>query len=98
MENRGQRMDPDYNPQEDIEDRLARIVAKSVRGVQVEYNEGGGQDNKWILGILASLVVSAVIGGVVMYGQVSAMRQELQSLHEQVNRVEKIVEPRYRGG
>jgi len=98
MENRGQRLDPDYNPQEDIEDRLARIVAKSMRGVQVEYNEGGGGSwSKWVVPGLVSLAIMGIGGGVIMYGQLSALRQEVQGLHEQVNRVEKIVEPRYRG-
>jgi len=96
MDNR--RLDPDYNPQDDVEDRLARIVAKSMRGIQVEYNEGGGGSwNKWVVPGLVSLAIMGIGGGVIMYGQLSALRQEVQGLHEQVNRVEKIVEPRYRG-
>lgn len=96
MENR--RLDPDYNPQEDIEDRLARIVAKSMRGVQIEYNDGGGNASwqKWILGILATLAAIGVVGGIGMYGQLSALTQKVEGLKEQVDRVQKIVEPKYR--
>jgi len=97
MDNR--RLDPDYNPQDDVEDRLARIMAKSMRGVQVgTYNEGGnGSWGKWIIPGLVTLAVMGVGGGILMFGKLSSLEAKVESLQEQVNRVEKIVEPRYRG-
>lgn len=90
----------------ELRDLLAGAVREGARMARVEikdYREGGGGDGegssswqKWMLTVLASLAVLAVAGGVAMFGEISALRAEMQGLKEQVNRVEKIVEPRYR--
>lgn len=91
------------DPQTDRE-RLEDLIRKTVRAsvsISGGYHEGGnGTESwqKWILLILASLVVASVVGGVTMYGQLSALTAKVESLQVQVDRVQKLVEPRYRGG
>lgn len=82
-------------------ERLEDLIRKTVRA-SVEITGGyheGGQDPwvKWIIPGLVTLIVMGIGGAIVMYGQLSALTQKVENLQSQVNRVEKIVEPRYRG-
>lgn len=99
LENRSDRgPNPDYA--EDVES-LRDLIKKTVRAsveIQGDYHEGGsGSWGKWMLTVLGGLTVLGVVGAIVMYGQLSALREEVRGLHVQVDHVEKIVEPRYRG-
>jgi len=101
MENR--RLDPDYNPRQDEDQESLRNLIKQTLRASVEiqggYHEGGGDSwGKWIIPGLVTLMVMGIGGAIVMYGKLSALTQKVESLQDQVNRIEKIVEPRYRGG
>jgi cytochrome b subunit of formate dehydrogenase len=94
--------DPDRGPSdyeqdaEQIKDLIRRTVRATI-SVRGDYNEGGPW-SKWIMPGLVTLTVTGIIGGVVMFGKLSSMEAQMQALKEQVDRVEKIVEPRYRSG
>ncbi len=99
MESRSARgPNPDYA--EDVES-LRDLIKKTVRAsveIQGDYHEGGKDPwSKWIIPGMVTLMVMGIGGTVIMYGQLSALTQKVESLQSQVNRVEKIVEPRYRG-
>jgi len=86
------------------EEILERVVKRAVRRATVEirgdYNEGGGGKSSWqgwMLTVLASLTAAAIIGGVAMFGKLSSLESKVEGLQYQMDHVEKIVEPRYRG-
>ncbi len=91
--------DPDAPPvtAEDLERLIKRIAREQEPGFRMgDYHESGGRD-RWIIPGLVTLAVSGIIGNVVQAMAVSALRQEVTDLKAEVERVEKIVEPRYRG-
>lgn len=89
------RVDPDYDPSEEVLEKAALLLAKAQARMLVgSYHErpnGGGKLLNWLLGIISALLIIGIVGQVVMYGDV----RELKS---QVARVEKIVDIRFRGG
>jgi hypothetical protein len=88
------RLDPDFNPRQDEDEKsLKDLIRQTLRAsveIQGGYHEGGAGDPvlKWILGILATLVASSVIGGVLMFGRLSALEAKVDGL-------QKIVGSRY---
>jgi hypothetical protein len=89
--------DPDY------EARLRRLEGDLGREEPAlrmgDYHEGGGGKwDKWAMPGLVTLAVSGIIGNVVQSMTVSALRQEVTDLKLQVDKIERLVEPRYRGG
>lgn len=89
----------DYpEPQTDRE-RLEDLIKKTVRAsVQISggYHEGGSE-SKWLIPVLVSLTISFILGGVGLTVTVFSLKQEVTDLRGQVEKVERIVEPRYRG-
>lgn len=93
----------DYEkPDEDVAERVARILARKYASRHVTYNNGDGSSShgngekrllKWILGIVGSLFVLATVGGVTLYGEFTALRATVttgMNAHEQrLNRVEQ---------
>jgi hypothetical protein len=74
-------------------------IRESDRGFRMhDYHEGGGRFDKWAIPGLVTLAVSGIIGNVVQAMAVSALRQEVTDLKIEIDRIERIVEPRYRGG
>jgi hypothetical protein len=88
--------DPDY------EARLRRLEGDIGREEPPfrmgDYHEGGHRWDKWAMPGLVTLAVSGIIGNVVQAMAVSALRQEVTDLKIEIDRIERIVEPRYRGG
>jgi hypothetical protein len=82
-----------------LEGQIAEID-REQHGLRMgDYQEGGGGKwDKWAMPGLVTLAVSGIIGNVVQAMQVSALRQEVTDLQLEVNKIEKLVEPRYRGG
>jgi hypothetical protein len=88
-------------PEEDIAERVARILAKKYATRQVTYNNGDGSSHgngekrllRWILGVLSALVVLAIAGGVTLYGEFTALKATVttgMTAHEQrLSRVEQ---------
>jgi hypothetical protein len=93
----------DYEkPVEDMAERVAQILAKKYAPRHVTYNNGDGGPShgngekrllKWILGIVGSLFVLAIVGGITLYGEFTALRATVttgMNAHEQrLNRVEQ---------
>ena len=91
------RVDPDADLEGEDNDRLMRIIVEMAKN-SGGYQEGGHDVfSKWALGICGTLAVTAIVGGVVMYGEVKEFQAKLDGMQQQVSRVERIVEPRYRG-
>jgi hypothetical protein len=100
--------DPDYDRNADeIAERVASIIGKRYRNQFNHYSNGNApQPNGekrllgWILVVLASLTVSAIVGGVTLYGEFTALKATVttwMSAHEQrINRLEAERDQRYR--
>lgn len=96
-------IDPDYA--EDELDRLTRMVATLVarevqsKSVEVSYQEGINERLlKWLLGLVALLLVAAITGGIVTYGTVQELRAQVEAQQRQLDRIEDRLKPTYRGG
>jgi hypothetical protein len=96
------RIDPDYNPEDDV--RVLRKAIDHLRlvGGQKFFNGDSGDKRvlNWILGVLSALAVSAVIGSVAMYGRLTSLESKVTSMMEaheaRITRLENINERRYR--
>jgi hypothetical protein len=101
MKGSDERGPPDYAPDiDELTELVKRIARDHEPQIRIErYSEGGGNKwDKWAMPGLVTLAVSGIIGNVVQAMAVSALRQEVTDLKAEVERVEKLVEPRYRGG
>ncbi len=63
---------------ESRQDRDARIIERQWQLLEKTdgYHEGGTAWQKWILGVLGVLTAGGIVGGVEMYGQLQAIRQQ----------------------
>jgi hypothetical protein len=88
--------DPDA-PEDAEHERQQKIILKLIE--RSNYVEAPETDNfsKWTLGICATLTVSAIVGGIGMYGNQQAMNAKLDAVQQEVLELKKIIEPRYRG-
>jgi hypothetical protein len=87
----------DYDERDEIDERLARIVSRVVRNAEigVNYSEGGNGEKallKWLLGLSATLIVVSVVGGVTLYGKVSAIEANQANQAQQANRMQSQVD------
>lgn len=87
----------DYDDRDEIDERLARIVSRVVRDadVGVKYTEGGNGEKallKWLLGLSATLVAVSVVGGVALYGKVSAIEANQNNQAQQSNRMQSQID------
>lgn len=79
---------------------LMRIIASSLRkkDVQIGYNETGDRGLiKWVLGLIATLICTFIIGGVVLYGKVSAIEANQGSQQRQLDQLAGTVATLRRG-
>jgi hypothetical protein len=92
--------DPDYGRRlRELEGQIAEIDREQGSFRMGDYHEnGGGRFDKWAIPGLVTLAVSGIIGNVVQSMTVSALRQEVTDLKAQVERIDRLVEPRFRGG
>lgn len=93
MRTRG--VDPDADVEGADNERLMRIILEMTKNGG--YHEGHDAWSKWLLGICGTLAASGVVGLVLLYGTVTAFAAKMDAMQAQVTRIEKIVEPRYRG-
>lgn len=91
--------DPDYGRRlRELEGQIAEIDREQSGFRMGDYHEGGGNKwDKWAMPGLVTLAVSGIIGNVVQSMTVSALRQEVADLQKEVDHIEKLIEPRYRG-
>lgn len=71
-----ERIDPDYDPESDEFEAVAKLLAKSKGRMAVFHYKDGNGFQKWILGVAAALAVIAVGGGVAMFGKLAALEQQ----------------------
>lgn len=80
---------------------LMRIIAHSMKDkdVQIGYAEGGGEKRMlgWLLGITATFATTFVIGGIVLYGKVSAIEANQVSQQRQLDQLAGTVATLRRG-
>ncbi len=91
----------DYDvSQEDVR-KLLRGLGKLLAQPPARIYHNGDRDDhqgqllKWILGVLSTLLTAAVVGGIVMYGELTAIKAGLGGHEQRIDRLER--EPRYRG-
>jgi len=96
------RIDPDY-AEEQIA-TLRHLIAEAITAKRREFGVEEGTYNefpkamvKWIAGGIMVLSVSGIVGCIVMYGELQAVRAELTALRSNVDDLKRLVEPRYRG-
>jgi hypothetical protein len=94
------RIDPDINLESDEQmDRLERLIANAVAAkVNVTgYRESEGGVRGWIVGIGTTLITSFILGAWYQSEEMAGLKQEVVDLRAQVEKLERLVEPRYRG-
>jgi hypothetical protein len=83
----------------ELRDLARRGLRDHEPNIQISNHEGDGDKvPRWLMPGLVTLSIAGIIGQVIGYANQAAMKQEIEDLKAQVNRVEKLVEPRYRGG
>lgn len=92
----------DYDGSDDDMRLLMRIIAHAVnkKDIHIGYNEGGNGEKtllKWLLGLSASLVVVSIVGGVTLYGKVSAIEANQVSQQRQLDQLSTTVATLRRG-
>lgn len=91
--------DPDWRPkdyEEDVAERVARIISRKYGRWHVIQNGDGGDSPgngekallKWILGITSALLVVGIAGNVAMYGKLSAIAQGQEDHEHRISRLE----------
>lgn len=65
---------------------------------QFEGESGEKALLKWILGIVSTLLVAAVLGAWQQSIQIAELRADVRNLQQQVNEIKQRVGPNYRGG
>lgn len=104
MTQKEHRIDPDFDPNENDVRLLRRAIEQLLlaRPGNHHYNNGGGEKRalNLILGMVGTLVVSAVVGGIVFYGKVTALEERVSGMmsayEARLTRLENINERRYR--
>lgn len=82
------RIDPDYDPTEAQVVEALRLLSSAARvPIQYKTNGDGNGFQKWILGVTASLVVVGVGGGIFMYGELAALKQQSVDTRAEVQEV-----------
>jgi cell division protein FtsB len=78
-----------------------RIIASSMnkKDVQIGYSEGGVEKRMltWLLGIVASLLIASIVGGVAAYGKLSAVEANQASQQRQLDQLASTVATLRRG-
>jgi hypothetical protein len=104
MAQKEHRIDPDYDPSENDVRLLRRAIEQLLlsKPSSSYYNNGDGDRRalNWILGMVGTLVVSAVVGGIAFYGKVTALEERVSGMmsayEARLSRLENINERRYR--
>lgn len=91
----------DYDSTDEDLRLLMRIIASSMnkKDVQIGYAEGGVEKRMltWLLGIVASLLIVAVVSGVTMYGKLSAVEANQANQQRQLDQLSNTVATLRRG-
>lgn len=95
------RIDPDFNPRDEEQlTELTKLIASAAARATIDikgYTEGERGTQKWIVGIGTTLITAFILGAWIQSEEIASLKQEVTDLKAQVERIEKLVEPRYRG-
>jgi hypothetical protein len=93
--------DPDFDEQENTRETMRILRQLITRPLGNNYHEGGdGSEKKllgWLLIVTGSLTVAAIVGGVSMYGKLTAIQEGMNGHEQRIDRLERLNERRYRG-
>jgi cell division protein FtsB len=85
----------DYDSSDEDLRILMRIIASTMnkKDAQIGYMEGGVEKRMltWLLGIVASLLIVAVVSGVTMYGKLSAVEANQANQQRQLDQLASTV-------
>jgi hypothetical protein len=85
----------DYPPWDDERRILINIIRRQTeKAGGGNYTEGSGGDKtllKWLLGLSATLVAVSIVGGVSLYGKVSAIEANQVSQQRQLDQLANTV-------
>ena len=91
----------DYDSSDEDMRILMRIIASAMnkKDVQIGYTESGVEKRMltWLLGIVASLLIVAVVSGVTMYGKLSAVEANQANQQRQLDQLAGTVSTLRRG-
>lgn len=95
MHGEDERAPLDYPHWDDERRILINIIRKQTdRGSGGNYTEGGGERAllKWLLGLSATLIVVSIVGGVSLFGKVSAIEANQASQATQAARMQNQID------
>jgi hypothetical protein len=88
--------DPD-DPEAGELDRQQKTIMRMVEKMgEMGTNNSIGHD-KWTTPLLMSLLISFILGGIALTMSFAALKQEVTDQNTRLERLEKLIEPRYRG-
>jgi cell division protein FtsB len=91
----------DYDSSDEDMRILMRIIASAMnkKDVQIGYNESGVEKRMltWLLGIVATLLVVSIVGGVSLFGKVSAIEANQANQQRQLDQLSGTVATLRRG-
>lgn len=83
----GDRGPEDYSLWDDERKLLINIIRKQVeKGGGGDYEEGGSSLLKWILGILSTLTVAVIVGGITVYGRFTSLETKVSEWQSSTQR------------
>lgn len=81
-------------------DRLERLIANALAS-RIDVSHYREADDKgvrgWIVGIGTTLITAFILGAWYQTEEIAGLKQEVTDLRGQVEKLERLVEPRYRG-
>jgi len=80
-----------YDVREFRGDRGERIIERIIE------RPAKSREN-WLMGLIAVLIASGVTAAWGVSNDVAGLKTDVRNLREQVDRLERLLEPRYRGG
>jgi cell division protein FtsB len=91
----------DYDAADEDLRILMRVIASTIgkKDVQIGYSESGVEKRMltWLLGIVASLLIASIVGGVAAYGKLSAVEANQASQQRQLDQLSSTVATLRRG-
>jgi hypothetical protein len=100
---RGPDPDADWeDSKRDLRDLIQQATREGARRATIEidtYHEGGGGSWKdTSQKVLVGLMILGIGGTIAMYAKVASLESKVDSLQSQFHDLQRLVEPRYRGG
>ena len=88
--------DPDTG--ERYDSRETAVMLGLIKELGNKGNNNSTGHDKWTTPLLMSLLVSFILGGIALTMSFAALKQEVTDQNTRLEKLEKILEPRYRSG